>query len=49
MTRTDLIMFLKSNGYSERSLRILSFEELKRITILQIALNWGEIELTPKI
>lgn len=48
MTRTDLCMFLISNGYSEKSLRILSFEELKRITILTIAINWGEVELKNK-
>lgn len=45
MTRTDLILYLTSQGYSKNSLRILSFEELKRITILTIALNWGEVEI----
>lgn len=45
MTKTELIMYLISQGYSRDSLKILSFNELKRITILTIALNWGEIEL----
>lgn len=45
MTRTDLILYLVNNGYNEKALKILSFEELKRITILTIALNWGELEI----
>lgn len=45
MTRTDLLLYLVSQGYSEKSIKILSFEELKRITILTIALNWGELEI----
>lgn len=45
MTRTDLCMYLVSQGFNEKSLRILSFRELERITILTIALNWGELEL----
>lgn len=45
MTRTDLLLYLASQGYSEKSIKILSFEELKRITILTIALNWGELTI----
>lgn len=45
MTRTDLILYLVNNGYNKEALKILSFSELKRITILTIALNWGELEL----
>ena len=45
MTRSELIIYLVSQGYSRNSLKILSFEELKRITLLTIAINWGEIEI----
>ena len=45
MTRTDLVMYLISQGFNGKSLKILSFKELERITILTIALNWGELEL----
>lgn len=45
MTKTELIIYLISQGYSRNSLKILSFNELKRITILTIALNWGEVEI----
>lgn len=48
MTRTELILYLVNNGYSKNALKILSFEELKRVTILTIAINWGEIELNNK-
>lgn len=45
MTRTDLCLYLISQGFNEKALKILSFKELERITILTIALNWGELEL----
>lgn len=48
MTRTDLLLYLVNNGYNKEALKILSFEELKRIVILTIAINWGEIELKNK-
>lgn len=48
MTRSELILYLVSQGYSKNALKILSFGELKRITILTIAINWGEIELNNK-
>lgn len=48
MTRSELILYLVNNGYSKNALKILSFDELKRITILTIAINWGEIELKVK-
>lgn len=48
MTRSELILYLVNNGYSKNALKILSFEELKRITILTIAINWGEISLNDK-
>ena len=48
MTRTELILYLVNNGYSKNALKILSFEELKRVTILTIAINCGEIELNNK-
>ncbi|MBR3490206.1 MAG: hypothetical protein IKH36_01825 [Bacilli bacterium] len=48
MTRTDLILYLVNNGYNEKALKILSFNELKRIVILTIAINWGEVELKNK-
>lgn len=48
MTRTELMLYLVSQGYNKNALKILSFEELKRITILTIAINWGEINLNNK-
>lgn len=48
MTRSELILYLVNNGYNKNALKILSFEELKRITILTIAINWGEINLNDK-
>lgn len=48
MTRSELILYLVSQGYSKNALKILSFNELKRITILTIAINWGEIDLNNK-
>lgn len=48
MTRAELILYLVNNGYSKEALKILTFNELKRITILTIAINWGEIELNIK-
>lgn len=48
MTKTDLILYLVNNGYNPKTLKILSFEELKRIVILTIAINWGEIEIKEK-
>lgn len=48
MTRSELILYLVNNGYNKNALKILSFEELKRITILTIAINWGEIDLKNK-
>ena len=48
MTRSELILYLVSQGYSKNALKILTFNELKRITILTIAINWGEIELKVK-
>lgn len=48
MTRSELILYLVNNGYSKNALKILSFEELKRITILTIAINWGEFDLKNK-
>lgn len=48
MTRTDLILYLVNNGYNKEALKILSFNELKRIVILTIAINWGEVELKNK-
>jgi hypothetical protein len=48
MTRTELILYLVNNGYNKNALKILSFEELKRITILTIAINWGEFNLNNK-
>lgn len=42
MTRAELILYLVNNGYNKEALKILSFDELKRITILTIAINWGE-------
>jgi len=48
MTRSELILYLTSQSYSKNALKILSFNELKRITILTIAINWGEIELNNK-
>lgn len=48
MTRTELILYLVNNGYNKEALKILSFEELKRITILTIAINWGEFDLKNK-
>lgn len=48
MTRYELILYLTNNGYNKDALKILSFDELKRITILTIAINWGEINLNNK-
>lgn len=48
MTRTELILYLVNNGYNKKALKILSFDELKRITILTIAINWGEFNLNDK-
>ena len=48
MTRSELILYLVSQGYNKNALKILTFNELKRITILTIAINWGEIELKIK-
>lgn len=46
MTRADMLLYLISEGYNEKALKLLSFEELKHIVIINIAINWGEIKLT---